>query len=721
LKQTQNATHFNPFRLVNSTLSLAFVCLLGACASTGSSPAVVPSSAPANAALSAPNIAPNIAPNSATHSATRSATPSAPISQASSARMLNGDLSSKAAAPVLKPSDKSSDKSPDTKAATAPKLEALNPSLDAKPAKEPGTTPDKAETSGKLADAGAPPQLSPAEEKDLWERIRRGFSMPELDTPLVAEKERSYLAQPAYLQRMMTRGGRYLYFIVEELERRKMPTELALLPFVESAMNPVAMSSAKASGLWQFIPSTGRAYDLNQNWWVDNRRDVVKSTHAALDYLQKIYAMHGNDWFLALASYNWGEGSVGRAVRSAKAKGLSGDYLSLNMPNETRHYVPKLLALKHIVQRSEALNVSLPTMLNKPYFVTLEKTRPIDLKLAAKFAGMTVDEFVGLNPAHNRPVIAASKNNEIKLPADRVDAFLEAVKKHSSDNLVMASWQPYTVKPGETLSQVAQRGGVPEAEIRKANGLRPESKILPGTNLLVPHAEVADERKVESFVAPRVYEQVNIPSQYHKVSKKETLASIAQRYGLSVASLKAWNGIKKTVAKGMNLLVRPAYAQTVLTAESGERQVVSSTAARSAAVQVKVEDVEEVVEKSKPTKVAVVNPAVKESSGSKNPEKPVASKDKASVKETVKETVKATVKDNAKNASKNSSKTKAASKSTAASKSVVSTKDSKASKGRKLAEAKDDSRKASKSMKSKAQTKVAKDSSKNAQKKQKRV
>jgi membrane-bound lytic murein transglycosylase D len=189
-------------------------------------------------------------------------------------------------------------------------------------------------------------------KRDLWGRIRAGFAMPELDTPLVAQKEKFYLDRPEYLQRMFDRGGRYLHHIVEEIEKRGMPTELALLPFVESAMNPVALSSAKAAGLWQFIPSTGKQYDLSQNWWVDNRRDVVQSTRAALDYLQTIYELHGNDWFLALASYNWGEGAVGRAIRKNKAQGKPGDYLSLSMPTETRHYIPKLIALKRIVMQA---------------------------------------------------------------------------------------------------------------------------------------------------------------------------------------------------------------------------------------------------------------------------------------------------------------------------------------------------------------------------------
>jgi len=424
------------------------------------------------------------------------------------------------------------------------------------------------------ADAGAPAQA----DTSLWDRIRAGFAMPELDSPLVAEKERFYLSKPDYLQRMFQRSSRYLFYIVEEIEKRGMPTELALLPFVESAMNPTALSSAQAAGLWQFIPSTGKAYDLQQNWWVDNRRDVVKSTQAALEYLQKIYAMHGNDWFLALASYNWGEGAVARAVKKNQARGRPTDYLHLDMPAETRHYVPKLIALKNILLRADELHVQLPELPNRPYFVTVEKTRPIDLNLAAQFARMSVDEFVALNPAHNRPVIAASKNNEIKLPADRVDDFLEAVEKHEEAKKVFATWQPYTLKPGETIDSIARRNGVTAAEIRKANGIHPSQRIVAGTRLLAPHKDVEDERRVESFVAPRVYEEVDRPARYHTVGRRETLSSIARRYGVSPATLAAWNGIRgNSVKRGTRLLVAPASTQTLLTSEDGDRTVVAST------------------------------------------------------------------------------------------------------------------------------------------------
>lgn len=424
-----------------------------------------------------------------------------------------------------------------------------------------------------------PGQAAPL-HPDLWSRLRAGFALPELPTPLVAEKERFYLNNREALSRMFTRGARYLHYIVEEVERRGLPAELALLPFVESAMNPVAVSSAQAAGLWQFIPSTGKHYNLAQNWWVDNRRDVVKSTHAALDYLQRIHEMNDNDWFLALASYNWGEGAVGRAVKANRARGGPGDYLSISMPNETRHYVPKLIALKRIIERADELGVVLPSIPNRPYFVTIEKTRPIDLKLAAEYAGMSVEDFVALNPAHNRPVIAATRNNQIKIPADRLEAFQTAVSLHDRKRRPMASWQPYTLKPGETLDDIARRGNVSPQEVIKANGLRPTTRILAGTRVLVPQNEVDDEHEVEAFQAPRVYESVATSAVYHRVQRKETLASIARNYGVSEKQLAEWNGGATAARPGASLLVRPAGQQTLLTTESGEKRVIPRLMAR---------------------------------------------------------------------------------------------------------------------------------------------
>ena len=413
---------------------------------------------------------------------------------------------------------------------------------------------------------------------DLWDRIRAGFAMPELDSPLVARHEQYYLSRPDYLQRMFGRGSFYLHHIVEEVERRGMPTELALLPFVESAMNPSALSSAKAAGLWQFIPATGKRYDLNQNWWVDNRRDVVQSTRAALDYLQSIYQMNGDDWFLALASYNWGEGAVRRAVRANQAAGKPADYANLRMPNETRNYVPKLLALKHIVLNARQLGLQLPDLPDQPYFVTVEKIRPIDLKLAAQFAGMTEAEFLALNPAHNRPVISASRNNTLKIPVDRIDRFKAAMAEHAAQKRPFVSWQPHTLQPGESLAEIAGRGGLTVPALLRANGISAGTHLLAGTRLLVPTHRVSDENLVEQFDGPRLYQQVDAGPLVHRVRRGETGASIARRYGLTLAELRAMNRRVSPLKPGMTLTVRRSQKQTVLVAEDGSRKVISRQA-----------------------------------------------------------------------------------------------------------------------------------------------
>lgn len=327
-----------------------------------------------------------------------------------------------------------------------------------------------------------------SEPDDLWARIRQGFAMPDLDDPLVEEHQRWYLARPQYLQRMLDRGRKYLYYIVEELEKRGMPTELALLPMVESAYNPTALSPAQASGLWQFVPSTGKLYGLEQDWWRDERRDVVASTQAALDYLQHIYEMHG-DWQLALASYNWGENAVARAVAKNQAAGLPTDFESLSLPPETRHYVPKLQALKNIIAHPELFHIHLDPIPNAPYLATLARKKDIDVAVAARLAGMPVDEFRELNPQFKRPVIRGGQGTQLVLPADRVDTFRTRLEAHDEP---LVSWRTYTLRRKERLDQVAARFGTTGLKLRQANGLDPRARINAGTTLLVPATEGAD-------------------------------------------------------------------------------------------------------------------------------------------------------------------------------------------------------------------------------------
>jgi membrane-bound lytic murein transglycosylase D len=324
-----------------------------------------------------------------------------------------------------------------------------------------------------------------APPKDLWQRMRNGFAMPDLDSPLVAERQAYYLNRPEMLKIMIQRSRRYMFHIVGELEKRGMPAELALLPMVESAFNPLAQSPAKAMGIWQFIPSTGRNYNLTQNWWLDQRRDIIASTTAALDYLQYIYEMHG-DWHLALASYNWGENAVGKAIARNKAKGLPTDYSSLTMPGETRYYVPKLQALKNIIANPELFGIKLDSIANKAYFEQVDMPATMDVATAAKLAEIPVNEFLALNPAYSRPLMPDNGNSTLVLPADKIDVFQANVQRYEKEDKPLALWRTETLKKGEKLDTLAARHGITLARLKQINGIGPRTKLRPGTNLLVP-------------------------------------------------------------------------------------------------------------------------------------------------------------------------------------------------------------------------------------------
>ena len=320
---------------------------------------------------------------------------------------------------------------------------------------------------------------------DLWQRMRNGFAMSDLDSALVADRQAWYLNHPEFLRSVLNRGRRYLYHIVTELEKRGMPTELALLPFVESAYNPQARSPAQAMGIWQFIPSTGRNYNLKQNAWFDERRDIIASTTAALDYLKYIYEMHG-DWQLALASYNWGEGAVGRAIAKNQAKGLPTDYAHLGMPNETRYYVPKLQAIKNIVANPALFGFKLDPIPNRPYFKVIERTGDMDVALAARFAEIPVTEFLALNPAYNRPVMPDSANSPMVIPSEKVKVFLDNLRAHEAQDKPLSAWRTHTLARGEKLNTIARRYGISVAYLRQLNGLGKRTKVPPGYGLLVP-------------------------------------------------------------------------------------------------------------------------------------------------------------------------------------------------------------------------------------------
>ncbi|MDI9334384.1 MAG: transglycosylase SLT domain-containing protein [Cytophagales bacterium] len=320
---------------------------------------------------------------------------------------------------------------------------------------------------------------------DLWDRIRRGFAMPDLQDEFVANREQWYATRPDYITRMTERSKKYLYHIVEELEARKMPSELALLPFIESAFNPQAVSSAKAAGMWQFIPSTGRDYSLKQNMFRDDRRDVQASTRAALDYLQKLYAMFG-DWHLALAAYNWGEGSVSRAIAKNQKLGLPTTYPDLKMPKETRYYVPKLQAVKNIVNNPVQFNTQLGEIDNHPYFQSVPITRDMDVTVAAKLAQVPLSDFKALNPSLSRPVILAAGTPQVLMPWGNAEIFSTNLDQYKGQLASWTSWiAPKSMKPTEVAKQV----GMSESALRDVNGIALKSGLIKaGSTLLIPRS-----------------------------------------------------------------------------------------------------------------------------------------------------------------------------------------------------------------------------------------
>ena len=388
---------------------------------------------------------------------------------------------------------------------------------------------------------------------DAWDRIRRGFAIPNLNTELAQEWTDYYAAHPESVQRMAERAGKYLYFIVDEINRRGLPTELALLPFVESAYNPTALSRSQASGLWQFVPATGQYFNLKQDWWRDERRDPIASTYAALDYLEKLFEMQG-DWYLALASYNWGEGSVQRAMAKNEAANLPSDYLSLSMPEETRNYVPKLQAIKNIIANPRKYAVVLPPVENSPYFAMVRKSRDIDLEVAARLAEMPLEEFKALNPSFNRPLIRGAHQPTLLLPTDRVDTFNANLQAYKGD---LSSWKIYKPRRGESYAAIAKRFGVSQAELRRANDVSSRRKAASGATLLVPAGGSQGGVQLASLETPpgaldaapsratpptRSSRRPNVRT--HKVRAGDTLFGLARRYGTSVDTLRALNNLK---------------------------------------------------------------------------------------------------------------------------------------------------------------------------------
>jgi len=410
-----------------------------------------------------------------------------------------------------------------------------------------------------LAESAHYPEMTALPEEDVWQRIRNGLSMNDLDSPLIKRHEKWYASHPDYVLRMSERAKRYLFHITEEVERRGMPAEIALLPIIESAFNPGANSVARASGIWQFIPSTGKHFGMEQNWWYDGRRDIIGATNGALDYLQKLHDQFG-DWHLALAAYNWGENAVARAQANNRRRGKPTDYSHLKMPRETSNYVPKLLAIKHIVSDPARFGLVLQEIPNRPYFAAVTPPEPMDVKIAAELAEVSMEEFLALNPGHNRPVILQDQAEVLLLPVDKVEIFRANLEKNDQR---LVSWRAYESRKWEPFVEIAKRFDISLEQLRTANGLSRYAVQSNGQTLLVPVGENETNEGFSPFNmhATAVQEMSGF---VYVVRKGDTISGIARKFHVSQTSLIAMNRNSHRLRIGQRF--------TILPGSSGRRQ-----------------------------------------------------------------------------------------------------------------------------------------------------
>jgi membrane-bound lytic murein transglycosylase D len=422
---------------------------------------------------------------------------------------------------------------------------------------------------------GANPPSLP-DHSDLFERIRSGFSLEDVQHPWIDVEQDWFARHPAYLDRTFKRGERYLHHIVNEIEARKMPLELALLPVVESAFNPVAYSRARASGLWQFIPGTGRRYGLKQNWFYDGRRDVLAATTAALDYLEFLAAEFDGDWMLAVAAYNTGEANVARAIKRNREAGLPTDFFSLRLPRETRAYVPKLLAMRRIVANPAAFGLEFAPIPNEPYFEKVEIPGQMDLNVAAELAGITKEDLLALNPAFNHWVTDPDGPHHLLIPVAAANRFAQAVSALPPEQRVRVAY--HRVRKGDTLGAIAAKYGVSVEALKSSNKLR-NSVIHPGQELLIAAAPRGGEFRVASAsrapeVRPATQPKAASASRY-VVRRGDTLWNIARSHGITADNLAAANGLNRngTLAVGQVLMIPKSTRLASTDARSVSQQV----------------------------------------------------------------------------------------------------------------------------------------------------
>ena len=402
---------------------------------------------------------------------------------------------------------------------------------------------------------------------DIWQRIVANYQLDsEIDNAQITAQLNWYKARQDYLDRVADRGVRYLHFITEQIEARNIPGELALLPIVESAFDPFAYSHGRASGVWQFIPATGRMFGLQHDWWHDGRRDIRKSTEAALSYLEGLQREFDGDWMLALAAYNSGPGTVRKAIRANRNQGKPTDFWSLQLPRETRDYVPKLIALAKLIEAPERYGVTLTPVPDEPYFAVINTGGQIDLALVAEFADTSIDEIYKLNPSFNRWATRPEGPHEVLVPIDSQDLINEQLAQLPKNERL--KWQQYVVKSGDTLISIAQKYNTTPQQIIMNNDLN-KNIIYPNQRLLIPNSLLGADKYSQS-ATQRLQRTVsarqpqNTQRTNYQVRSGDTLWGIAKKFNVSVNNLARWNGMapRDPIHAGQQLVVWSKSAQT---------------------------------------------------------------------------------------------------------------------------------------------------------------
>tara|TARA_Y100000782_G_scaffold73466_1_gene79341 strand:- start:9251 stop:10876 length:1626 start_codon:yes stop_codon:yes gene_type:complete len=413
---------------------------------------------------------------------------------------------------------------------------------------------------------------------DLWQVTRDEMQLDlHLENERVQSQLKSFLKHPTYMDRIVKRATPYYFHIVNEAIKRDIPTELALLPIVESAYDPFAYSHGRAAGAWQFIPSTGKYFGLTQNWWYDGRRDIISSTDAAYKYLSQLNKRFDGDWLLALAAYNAGGGTVSLAIKKNKRQNLPTDFWSLKLPKETMAYVPKLLAIAELVKNAEKYNVALKPMPNQPYFSQIDTQSQIDIAQAATMAGITTKELYLLNPGFNRWATAPEGPHRLLVPVANKAQFNKALSELPADKRVQ--WTRYTIKSGDSLSTIAQAFETSVELIRKTNNIA-NNNIRAGKTLLVPTASQLSSEYVLSQHQRHIQKQKNISrttdrkDTYHTVKSGDSFWSIAKTHNVGVRQLASWNSMAPgdSLAIGKRLVIWSKPQQSVIS--SADRQII---------------------------------------------------------------------------------------------------------------------------------------------------